>query len=1170
MENTKLGIDFVNQLDEWNGAANRVLFNGSGVAIGDLNNDGLPDLFFCGLDSPNQLYRNEGNWRFSKVEIPPAIEQTDTFSRGAVFADLDGDQRLDLIFGTLDQGIFVFLNEGNFQFSNVSSSLKDAQASHGPMTFALADIDHNQTLDLYIVNNRRDDIRDRARVPITRSGGKISPSPELADRIFIHESQIHEYGEPDQLLLNDGTGRFTPVPWTSGRFRENGKSLTEAPKDWGLSAMFRDFNHDGHPDLYVCNDYWTPDRIWINDGNGGFDAADKEAFPITSASSMGVDAADIENDGDWDLFIVDMLSRDLAQRRRQLPATNLVANDPARNGPRRQVNHNTLLVATPDQGRAELSYFAGLPASDWSWCPIFLDVDLDGYQDVLISAGYAHDMQDRDTLRLIRSKQHSWNPNLSESERQRAFTREMRDHIRLYPKLNLPLIAFKNQRNGRFQEATELWGTNVPGVHQGFASADLDGDGDLDLVTNRLNDSPAFFRNNASQTRIKLTLIGLTPNTQAIGARITLHQTNVPSQLREVIAGGRYLSGSDTALVFATHGESQDRTLEIRWSNGNRTRIEDLASNTHYTIHESSVIAENPTPKPPSAKTTLFEDQSHRLNHRAETGRSHGFKQQPLRPWSLSHSGPGVTTLDFNQDSFTDIVIGSEYARKPILFRYQPDGRFTTQPFQSGLWSDSAGMIGLPRPHGPTHLFAAMTGNESTGKASLIEFDLQGRQRSIYQNLIRGATSLAAGPRYGKGTLSLFVGGSSIPGAYPQFHPSFLLDQKDNGAWQRDVSFDSQLGLVQEALWSDLTQDGFPELLVSTEWGPIRVFENQAGQLIDRTREWGFAQTTGLWRGLATGDIDGNGHLDILAGNWGLNSTYQASESRPLTLCYGELTRPGLTDLLETEYLPNGELTLRRPWDDLTPSLPFLTTRVKGSTDYSQRSLNELLGEKINAVNHVSATTLESTLFLNHGTGRFERRTLPASIQWAPVNGIQILDLDGDGHSDALVGQNFSHTREGLPPQNSGRLLVLQGNGSGNLNPLPKSSSGIKITGNIRGLAIADFNQDARPDFVLTQNEGPTKLYYSSETSTMGLRVRLQGASPNPLGIGAQIWTANDAGNIGPIQEIQAGSGWWSQSDAVKVVTRVTDATKLTVRWPGGQLQSVPLGEQTEIVVRQP
>ena len=547
------GINFTNTLDLRAGEANRVLFNGSGVALGDYNNDGLPDIYFCSLSGHNALYQNLGGMRFKDVTEQSGIVCSNQYCRGAVFADINGDGFLDLLVATTGDGVLCFVNDGHGKFSDATSAAGTA-TRFGSVTMALADVDGNGTLDLYVANNRTDDIRDRGQVDLRMVNGQLTVPPSLKDRLVVVNGKVLEYGEPDFLYLNDGHGHFSPVSWTNGTFLdEEGRSLTNAPLDWGLTATFRDLNGDGYPDLYVCNDYWTPDRIWLNDGRGHFRATEKLVFRETSASSMGVDVADLTRSGKMDIFVVDMLSRDLALRKRQVFAQTPIASPIGAIDNRPQIMRNTLFHNRGDDTYAEIANYAGLAASEWSWSPFFLDVDLDGYEDVLIPTGHTKDVQDLDAQEQLRSRSHrrSEISQISDpKDRLEAFIQAKIENSRLYPPLNMPIVAFHNLGNYRFEETTADWGTEQPGVHHAIAVADLDGDGDLDLIVNNLGSAAGIYRNESSAPRVSVRLKGLPPNTQGIGAKIKLLGATVPLQSQEVIAGGRYMAGADTEAVL--------------------------------------------------------------------------------------------------------------------------------------------------------------------------------------------------------------------------------------------------------------------------------------------------------------------------------------------------------------------------------------------------------------------------------------------------------------------------------------------------------------------------------------------------------------------------------------------------------------------------------------------
>ena len=689
------GIFFTNELDEWKGASNRVLYNGSGLAAGDVDGDGRSDLYFCSLQGRNALYKNLGGGKFQDVTAGSGIVCPNQNYRGAVFADVNGDGALDLLITTTGSGVLCFTNDGRGKFAD-ATAFAGLGSTHGSVTLALADVDGNGTLDVYVCNNRSDDIRDRGQVDIQMVRGQLSIPPSLQDRLVVSNGQVIEYGEPDALYLNDGKGHFTPASWTDGTFLdEDGKPLAEAPRDWGLTATFRDINGDGSPDLYVCNDYWTPDRIWINDGKGHFRAIAKLALRHTSASSMGVDFADVNRSGQLDIFVVDMLSRDHRLRKRQALAQRPMTSVIGALEDRPQIMRNTLLQNRGDGTFAEVADLAGLSASEWAWQPVFLDVDLDGYEDVLITSGHAKDVQDMDAAAVIRS-----NPNPRPKGNgvvnylgkmmtaHDAFVMEKLMNSRNYPRLNTPIVAFHNRGQYRFEESTADWGLNTPGVHHGMAVVDLDDDGDLDVVVNNLGAPASVYRNTSSAPRVAVRLKGLGANTQGIGAKIKLLGGAVPMQSQEVISGGRYMSGSDPMLVFAAGKSLADMILEVTWRSGRISRISGVAANRIYEVDEAGAAAAIPNPQSPILNPQ-FKDVSALLAHTHHEENFDDYARQPLLPFKLSQLGPAVAWFDLDGDGHDDLVIGSGRGGAP---------RVLSRRWQGSIFQDGTSRrLGLAR-----------------------------------------------------------------------------------------------------------------------------------------------------------------------------------------------------------------------------------------------------------------------------------------------------------------------------------------------------------------------------------------------------------------------------------------------------------------------------------------
>jgi hypothetical protein len=1183
------GINFTNTLDLRTGEGNRVLFNGSGVAIGDFDNDGLPDIYLCSLNGRNALYRNLGGMRFKDVTQQSGIVCSNQFCRGAVFADINGDGFLDLLVATTGNGVLCFLNDGHGKFADVTTTAGTA-TKYGSVTLALADVDGNGTLDLYVANNRTDDIRDRGELDLRMVNGQLTVPPALSDRLVVFNGRVFEYGEPDVLYLNDGHGHFSSVSWTDGAFLDEvGKKLTNAPLDWGLTASFRDINGDGFPDLYVCNDYWTPDRIWINDGHGHFRAAEKLAFRETSASSMGIDFADLTRSGNLDILVVDMLSRDLGLRKRQMFAQPPKASPLGAIDNRPQVMRNTLFHNRGDGTFAEVANYGGLAASEWSWSPIFLDVDLDGYEDVLIPAGHTKDVQDLDAQELIRSRRNLRN-KISEivdpNARKEAFIQGKIENSRFYPPLDMPIVAYHNLGNYRFEETTSDWGTDQAGVHHSIALADLDGDGDLDLVVNNLDSAVGVYLNQSPAPRVAVRLKGTAPNTQAIGARIRLLYATVPLQSHEVVSGGRYMAGSDTEAVFAPGKVVDGMTLEVMWRNGKRSVIKDVKPNRRYEIDEMGSRDFVAVPTPPVKP--LFEDVSELIAHTHPENEFNDFERQPGLPRKLSQLGPGVAWADLDGDGWDDLIIGSGKGGRLAVYHNDGHGgfkRLPLAPLDQPTTQDQTGIV-VAREDGKAATILAGSANYEESKSApsrVQQYDL-GTQLldDSVTNQDASIGPLALTDMDGDGNLELFVGGRAIAGRYPEAASSRIYRHR-SGHWQIDQENTRALdkvGLVSGAVWSDLDGDGYPELILVCEWGPIRVFHNDHGVLSESTiplnatsssldnQSSTLNQLTGWWNGVTTGDLDGDGRLDIIASNYGLNTPYRAMAEHPAMLYYGDLSGAGSVDIVEADYDPALKAIVpRRMRDKVAETLPELLGRFSTHKAFGQASMAEVLGSHQAAAHQVSVTTLASMVFLNR-SNHFEARTLPPEAQFAPAFSVNVADFDGDGHEDVFLSQNFFANQPEVPRYDAGRGLLLRGDGTGMVEAVPGQESGILVYGEQRGAAVADFDHDGRVDLVVTENGAATKLF-RNVAAKPGLRVRLIGPPGNSDGIGAQMRLFFGE-RAGPMREIHGGSGYWSLDSTVTVLSLPEPPSQLWVRWPGGKITSTPLASHaTEISVDQ-
>ncbi len=1025
------GIAFTNHLSDEKAAENQIRLVGSGVALGDVDGDGFCDIYLCRLEGPNVLYRNLGNWKFEDITASAGVACPDQYSTGAVFADVDGDGDLDLLVNSIGGGTRLFLNDGRGHFTEATNS--GLSKRFGATSMALADVDGDGDLDLYVTNYRTNTIRSTGLKVLVVNGKRVFRTEDREQYEFTPEGFVLEHGEIDLLYLNDGQGNFSPLPWTGGNFcDEDGNALKSGPRDWGLSVMFRDLNGDGAPDLYICNDFWSPDRVWVNDGHGHFRAAPRLALRHTSTFSMGVDFADINRDGYDDFLVVDMLSRDHGRRMRQRALLGQTFNHIGEIEDRPQMEHNTLFLNRGDNTYAELAQLSGVRASEWSWGIVFLDVDLDGYEDFLVTTGHGFDTQDSDT----ESRIDAMGPLPAD---------KLPGKLLMYPRLHVPKQAFRNRGDLTFEDVGAQWGFDTVGVSHGIALADLDNDGDLDVVVNNLNGPAGIYRNNGIAPRVAVRLKGRPPNTRGVGAKIKFLGGPVP-QSQEMICGGRYLSGDDSERVFASGKATNGLSIEVTWRNDTRSVVKDVQPNHIYEIDEAGASSSEKTEAGGTpAPLAAFRDVSDLIQHTHHEPPFDDFARQGLLSKRLSQLGPGVSWFDFDGDGREDLIIGSGRGGNLAMFRNKGDGGFERLAL-GGLpgkaADDQTAILGWPSARGSATLLIATANYETspTNQASVQRFEIWAGGIDPKGKLSGQESSfgpMAAADIDGDGDLDLFVGGRVIPGRYPEAASSRLY-RNEGGQFQLAQEW-PRLGLVSGAVFSDLDGDGLPELILACEWGPLKVFRNDHGKLIPWDVPLGvinnkpstISQLTGWWNGVATGDFDGDGRLDIVASNWGRNTPYNDYVKDGLRLYYGDLAGNGSVEMVEAFIEPKGARVA--PWRDLdtiAKGLPWVRERFSTAQAYGEASLEQVLGDRLRLAKELRANWLDTTVFLNRGD-HFEVRSLPVEAQFAPAFGLCVGDFDGDGHEDIFLSQNFFAVEERTTRYDAGRGLWLRGDGTG-------------------------------------------------------------------------------------------------------------------------------------------
>jgi enediyne biosynthesis protein E4 len=1035
-----------------------------GVCTGDIDGDGWPDFYVTSPVGGGRLFRNLGDFRFEDITERAGPLHTNFWGTGAVMVDINGDGRLDLYVCAYRSPNRLFINQGPGADGGVRFTEEAAKYgldfNGASMSIAFADFDRDGDLDAYLATTAvppPPNLKFRVRF----EGNQPVIPEELEEYwalIHLPGERAHqtEAGQRDRLFRNDG-GRFVDVSKAAGI---DGPFFT-------LAALWWDFNGDGWPDLYVANDYYGPDQLYLNQRDGTFKEIIADTVPHTPWSSMGVDFGDLDLDGRLDLVTTDMLGTTHYRR-------NVMLGEVARIGwflefaEPRQYSRNTVLLNTGMARMLEAGHQTGLAATGWTWSPRVEDFDEDGLVDVLFTNGMLRDVQHADLANYADKTLGGGSRRWAEFWAGQELLRE-------------PNLAFRNSGDLRFEPVAANWGFHRLGVSFGVATADFDNDGDLDLVVSNADAPVSLYENrSAAGNRLKVRLVGSGKNRFGIGATVRL-TAGGRQQTRYLATTRGWLSGNEPVLHFGLGNETQIESLVVDWPTGKRQEFGRVSANQLVVIREPEISPARPIPTPAAKQPDTIFQESSQLSHLGDVLTSFDdYLQQPLLPYRLSQTRFCMAWGDVNGDGRTDLFLGGGVGESGRLFLQTAAGGFelaTTPAFSAAaLHADTAAEFFDANGDGKLDLFVVSGGVEAPmGHATLYQSRLylndgRGGFEPAPENAVpkfnTAGSCLAVGDVDGDGQPDVFIGGGPVPGRYPLAEPSRLLLNRGGGFVEESTPEFARAGLVTAAVFGDVNGDGQPDLLLATEWGPVRLFLNRNGRLVETSTESGLADRTGWWRSLALADVDGDGDLDLIAGNLGRNTNYQPTAAQPELLFYGPFGGGG-SPLIVEAYHERGQLYPRRGFDELSRQQLALRDRFLNFHEFSSTNLAGVFPpEMMRPALRLEANTAESGVWLNDGRGRFTFQPLPPMAQLAPINDLAVLDFDGDGQIDLVLAQN-DYTPDKLTGRfNGGLSLLLRGDGRGGFAVVPPAASGIVIPLEARRVRAVDVNGDGRQDLV--------------------------------------------------------------------------------------------------------